>query len=261
MSTLALKNAHPRDSQISFDEPTHVYTVNGSSKGIISVTKFLGSFHAKFDADKVIRNMKASPKWPDSPYFGKTDAAIKKQWQDNGNQASGAGTNLHLAIEQFLDGQEITDRDVQESKEWSMFLDFWRKHEPDLEPYRLEWPVFSEAHRLAGGIDAVFRRRSDGAFFIYDWKRCKKLETENRFESCLPPISHLPNTNYWHYTLQLNVYRYILEHQYGMVIKDMFLIVLHPNNETFLKKRLNRMDEEVEAMMATRSISHSVKST
>jgi guanylate kinase len=41
-----------------------------------------------------------------------------------------------------------------------------------------------------------------------------------------------------------------------MVIKDMFLIVLHPNNETYLKKRLNRMDEEVEAMMATRLISH-----
>jgi len=250
MSNLALKNAHPRDAHISFDEPTHVYTINGSSKGIISVTKFLGLFHAKFDADKVIRNIKASPKWPDSPYFGMTDAAIKKQWTDNGSQASGAGTNLHLAIEQFLDKQEITDRSVEDTKEWSFFQNFWAKHEPDLEPYRLEWPVYSEAHRLAGGIDAVFRRKSDGAFFIYDWKRCKKLETENRFETCLDPISHLPNTNYWHYTLQLNVYRWILEHYYDMPIKDMFLIVLHPNNETYLKKRLNRMDEEVEAMLS-----------
>jgi len=272
MSNLALKNAHPRDAHISFDEPTHVYTIHGSSKGIISVTKFLGLFHAKFDADKVIRNMKASPKWPDSAYFGMTDAAIKKQWNENGSQASGAGTNLHLAIEQFLDGQErtvstgsstpsgqtnhpsigrmITDTSVLDTKEWSFFQDFWAKHEPDLEPYRLEWPVYSEAHRLAGGIDAVFRRPSDGSFFIYDWKRCKKLETENRFETCLDPISHLPNTNYWHYTLQLNVYRWILEHYYDMPIKDMFLIVLHPNNETYLKKRLNRMDEEVEAMLS-----------
>jgi hypothetical protein len=252
MSNLAIKNAHPRDSHISFDEPTHIYTINGSSKGVISVTKLLGSFHPKFDADKVIRNMKASPKWPDSPYFGMTDAAIKQQWTDNGTQASGAGTGLHLAIEQFLDKQEITDRDVVTTQEWSYFQAFWLKHEPDLEPYRLEWCVYVEELKLAGSIDAVFRRKSDGAFFIYDWKRCKKIETENRFETCLAPVDHLPNSNYWHYTLQLNTYRYILERHYGMVIKDMFLIILHPNNETYMKRRLNRMDAEVEAMMDVR---------
>jgi hypothetical protein len=196
--------------------------------------------------------MKASPKWPDSPYFGMTDAAIKQQWTDNGTQASGAGTGLHLAIEQFLDKQEITDRDVVTTQEWSYFQAFWLKHEPDLEPYRLEWCVYVEELKLAGSIDAVFRRKSDGAFFIYDWKRCKKIETENRFETCLAPVDHLPNSNYWHYTLQLNTYRYILERHYGMVIKDMFLIILHPNNETYLKRRLNRMDAEVEAMMDVR---------
>ena len=250
MSNLALKNAHPRDAFISFDEPSHIYTVNGSSKGVVSVTKFLGNFHAKFDADKVIRNMKASPKWPTSPYFGMTDAAIKKQWQDNGNQASGAGTQLHLAIEQFLDSKQAPPSEVAESKEWSYFQQFWAKHEPELEPYRLEWPVYIAERKLAGCIDAVFRHKTNGTFFIYDWKRCKKIEAENRFESCLEPVDHLPNTNYWHYTLQLNTYRYILERFYGISIKDMFLIVLHPDNATYVKKRLNRMDEEVELMLS-----------
>jgi len=219
--------------------------VNGSSKGIVSVTKLLSSLHSKFDADKVIQGMKNSPKWPESPYFGKSDAEIKKQWNDNGIQASTAGTALHLTIEEYLDGQPITHKHVLESPEWKYFMEFWSQHEKVLEPYRMEWSVYIEELKLAGQIDAVFRRKSDGAFFIYDWKRVKEIKYENAFQNCLEPISHLPDTNYWHYTLQLNVYRYILENYYGMVIKDMYLVVLYPENNTFRKLRLNRMDTEV----------------
>jgi len=244
MSTLATKHAHPRDQHISFDEASHIYTVKGSSKGYISVTKLLGSLHSKFDADKVIKGMKASPKWPDSPYFGKTDAEIKEQWSKGGAEASSAGTGLHLAIEEYLDGQPITHKEVLESKEWSYFLKFWEAHKDSLEPYRMEWSVYVEELKLAGQIDAVFRRKSDGAFFIYDWKRCKDIKYENPYQSCLDPVAHLPDTNYWHYTLQLNVYRYILETYYNLPIRDMFLVVLHPNNETFRKLRLNRLTEE-----------------
>jgi hypothetical protein len=251
MSNLAIKNVHPRDNHITFDEPTHVYTVNGSSKGVISVTKLLSSLHSKFDADKIIQGMKKSPKWPESPYFGMSDAEIKKQWNDNGAQASSAGTALHLAIEEYLDGQEITNRSVLDSVEWTHFMEFWNQHKTILEPYRMEWSVYIEELKLAGQIDAVFRRKSDGAFFIYDWKRVKEIKYENTYQNCLDPIGHLPDTNYWHYTLQLNVYRYILENYYGMPIKDMYLIVLYPDNKTFRKLRLNRMDAEVQDILRT----------
>jgi hypothetical protein len=253
MSILATKHAHPRDSHISFDEASHIYTIKGSSKGYVSVTKFLGSFHDKFDADKVIKGMKSSPKWPQSPYFGMTDAEIKKQWTENGVKASGAGTALHLAIEQFLEGQTITNRDVLETPEWAYFMTFWNHHKADLEPYRMEWSVFSEDHKIAGQIDAVFRRKSDGAFFIYDWKRVKEIKQENPFQSCLDPISHLPDTNYWHYTLQLNLYRHLLETLYGMRIEGLYLIVLHPDFPTYRKLRLNRLETEIEDLLASRS--------
>lgn len=251
MSNLATKNAHPRDKNITFDEPTHIYTINGSSKGVISVTKLIGSMHSKFDADKIIQKMKASPNWPESPYFGKTDAEIKKQWNDNAAQASTAGTALHLAIEEYLDGADPTNKAIMESVEWGYFLEFWNQHKTILEPYRMEWSVYIEELKLAGQIDAVFRRKSDGAFFIYDWKRSKEIKYENQFQNCLPPIDHLPDTNYWHYTLQLNIYRYILENYYDMPVKDMYLIVMHPENKTFRKLRLNRMNVEIRDMLAT----------
>ncbi len=74
----------------------------------------------------------------------------------------------------------------------------------------------------------------------------------NDFQSGLGPLAHLPDCNYWHYSLQLNVYRYILERYYGLTISDMYLVILHPDQPSYKRMRLNRMDEEVEAMIECR---------
>ena len=253
--TLLHTNAHPRDADIQFDEPTHVYTVQGSSKGIISCTKFLHEFFGHFDAKGTIKKMMASPKWTESKWYkpGITAKEIEEQWNANGREASGAGTAMHLAIEQFLNGSEhVILPHIKETTEWRYFMNFWREHGADLEPYRTEWEVWSEDHKLAGQIDMVYRRKSDGKFLIYDWKRSKEIKTENKFQTGLPPIQHLPDCNYWHYTLQLNVYRWFLENLYGLEIEDMYLLVLHPDNKNYKRVRLNRMDEEVEAMLNCR---------
>lgn len=253
--TLLHTNAHPRDADIQFDEPTHIYTVQGSSKGIISCTKFLHEFFGHFDAKGTIRKMMASPKWTESKWYkpGITAKEIEEQWNANGREASTAGTAMHLAIEQFLNGSEhVILPHLKETTEWKYFMNFWQEHGADLEPYRTEWEVWSEDHKLAGQIDMIYRRKSDGKFLIYDWKRTKEIKTDNKFQRGLPPLDHLPDCNYWHYTLQLNVYRWFLENLYGLYIEDMYLLVLHPDNKNYRRVRLNRMDEEVKAMLDCR---------
>lgn len=247
---LKLIHAHDRDSHITFDEPSHTYSIDGTSKGVISVTKFLHCFFGDFDADKVIENMKKGPKWASSKYFGMEDAEIKRQWDQNGLEARTAGTAMHLAIENFLD--PTTGYSKVDTPEWTYFKQFWDKFSPDLEPYRLEWPVWALEYKLAGSIDGVFRRKSDGAFFIYDWKRSKEIKTENRFEFGKGPLSHIPDTNYWQYSLQLNIYRHILETYYGLSIAGMFLVILHPDNETYKRMKVHRLEGEVEDMMDAR---------
>ena len=75
---------------------------------------------------------------------------------------------------------------------------------------------------------------------------------ENSFESGFGPVAHLPDSNYWHYTLQLNVYRWFLETHYGLRISDMYLVIMHPDNTNYKRFRLNRLEEEVEAMLECR---------
>ena len=247
------KHEHPRDKNIRFYEPTHTYYIKGSSEGVISCTGFLHHFFPHFNAKATIQKMMASPKWPQSPYFGKTAEQIETEWSNSGKEASGLGTAMHLAIEQFLNGAyDIIDEEVKKTPEWTYFMNFWNDCGDDLEPYRMEWEVYSEEHKLCGSIDGVFRRKSDGKYVIYDWKRSKDIKTDNKFENGYPPVDHLPNTNYWHYTLQLNTYRWFLETLYGLEIGDMYLIVLHPNNKNYRRIRLNRLEQEVFDMLECR---------
>lgn len=251
--TLAIKNRHPRDLCIEFDEPTHRYTVNGTSAGWSSCTGFLHSFFPHFDPDATIRKMMKSPKWPQNKYYGMTAEEIKTQWSNSGKDASEAGTAMHLGIEMFHNGAEhLIDPAAKDSVEWRYFQKYWKECGDDLEPYRTEWEVWSEEHKLAGSIDMIYRRKSDGKFVIYDWKRSKDIKTGNDFENGYPPLNHLPNCNYWHYTLQLNVYKWFLETFYGLEVVDLYLIILHPDNTNYRRLRLNILEEEVQDMLACR---------
>ena len=57
-----------------------------------------------------------------------------------------------------------------------------------------------------------------------------------------PELDHLPDTNYWHYSLQLNTYKRILEQKYGKKVTDMYLVCLHPNNSNSNYLRLKVPD-------------------
>jgi hypothetical protein len=271
---LAVVNKHPRDDRIQFEEATHTYTVDGVRAGWTSCTGFLHNFFGHFDADAVIAKMMSSPKWYESKYYGQTAEEIKAGWAAKGKASSEAGTRMHLDIEHFYNAlpaawtpgkprvadvetglvamQEADAWEPAAGSEWEYFLDYQRKYGVSFEPYRTEWLVFDQEHKVSGSIDMVYRK-SDGTLAIYDWKRIEEVKTENRFQSGLGPVSHLPDTNYWHYSLQLNVYRYILQKHYGETVSELALVVLHPNNSSWRVVRLNMLDDEVAGMMAARA--------
>ena len=251
---LAFSNKHIRDNDIHFDEPTHIYTVKGTYTGYISVTGFLHAFFPHFDPKSTITKMRKSPKFLLGPYADMTDEQIIAKWNANGKEASEAGTAMHLAIEQYLNGSpEVIDPEVLKTVEWRQFMEFWGKFGHDLEPYRTEWEVWVEEYRLAGSLDMVFRRKSDGRYLIYDWKRSKEIKTENSWGTGYGPVDHFPDCNYWHYTLQLNIYRRVLERWYGLDIAGLYLVICHPDQPTFKRIKLNLLEEEIDGLFECRA--------
>jgi len=204
----------------------------------------------KFDSDKVIEKMISGPNWKKGhKYWGMTPEQIKIQWNTNKDSVSGAGTDLHYEIECFNNSSrrfrfDYTNADLFEIYmanegenlsnkpiEWQYFINFVKDH-PDLKPYRTEWVVFNEDIKISGSIDMVYQN-PDGTLSIYDWKRAKSITRINTFNKfALPPcICHLPDSNFWHYALQLNMYKYILETKYNKTVKDLYLVRLHPDAE------------------------------
>ena len=241
---LKQQNAHPRDQNIVFHERGHKYQILTDMKSYYtSVTTWIHTLFPKFDADAVIEKMKKGRNWnPENKYWGKTNQEIKDEWNNNGKQVSQLGTTLHAYIEDFMNTemnkQEYTQKDILETNnhqhpeiEWSLFEKFVEDF-PTLMPYRSEWMVYDEEIKIAGSIDMIYKNE-DGSVSIYDWKRCKDIiyDTEWNDMASNKCIKHLPNTNFWHYSLQLNMYKYILEKKYNVAVKDLFLVRLHPENK------------------------------
>jgi ATP-dependent exoDNAse (exonuclease V) beta subunit len=223
---LAEKNPHPLDANIKFDEGPHTYHIDGDSN-YKSVTTWNHSHFGKFDSDKIIEKMMSNPeKWKKNKYFGMTKLEIKSLWRENGRKAAESGTKMHYDIECFYNNKEVENSSI----EYEYFLRFYKQNN-ELKPYRTEWMIYDKELRFAGSIDMIFENE-DGTLEIYDWKRSKEIKKENKWQSAITPcIEHLPDSNFWHYALQLNTYKALLEKNYGKKVKGLYLICLHPDNK------------------------------
>ena len=247
---LSLKNFHPRDKNIQFFEEDHKYIIKTEPDvKYTSVTTWNHRHFPIFEADIIIDNMMKSKGWKEGhKYWGLTQEQIKAKWNSNKDAVSGAGTDLHYEIECFNNDRRFsfnyTNKELYQiymadnkeshefkSLEWKYFINFI-KDTPELKPYRTEWTVYHDDVKISGSIDMVYEN-PDGTLSIYDWKRAKnitRINTYNKF-ALSPEICHLPDSNFWHYALQLNTYKAILEQKYGKIIKDLILVRLHPDAE------------------------------
>ena len=248
-------HGHPRDARISFQEEGHTYTVDGESGSYVSVTTLIHRFFPHFDADAVIAKITKIPK---SIYFGRDPQDIKDQWA----RATQDGSTLHEQIELFFDAYvgagDLIPELVAPSVEFGYFLDFFRDHVLglNLKPYRTEMYVFDEDVKVCGSIDMLFCDPNDETkIYIYDWKRSKEIRTRNAFEKGFGPCANYDSCNFIQYSLQLNLYKYILESKYAKTVVGMMLVILHPVNSTYKLVPVEDMQPDIHRMLAVKDLS------
>jgi ATP-dependent exoDNAse (exonuclease V) beta subunit len=249
--TLASRNCHERDQFIQFFEEDHKYVItNDPNNKYTSVTTWNHSHFPVFNANLIIKNMMRGKNWKEGhKYWGLTAEEIKQQWSNNSSAVSGAGTDLHFEIECFMNNPDLesgfkkgyTHTDLYktyilnpkaiEVVEWDYFINFVKDH-PELKPYRTEWTIYDEDLKISGSIDMIYEN-PDGTLSIYDWKRSKDITRVNNFNKFAinKLICHMPDANFWHYALQLNTYKRLIERKYGKTVTDLYLVRLHPDAE------------------------------
>lgn len=254
---LSKKNAHERDAHIFFDEEPHTYYISGKSD-YVSCTTFIHQFFEDFNADKIVHDMTSNmdtftsggkhyEKYGSLYVDGMTRDELKRKilqsWDVNRIQAATLGTNLHRNIELFYNKEPVFDN----SKEFKYFLSFnIIESASDMVPYRTEWLIYDESCKICGSIDMIYYNPKTKEYHMVDWKRSKEIKTDSfRGKMGLEPLVNVPDCNYFHYALQLNLYRYILEENYNIIISSMRIVVLHPNNSNFIEYDIPAMNEEI----------------
>ena len=97
------------------------------------------------------------------------------------SKAAGEGTQVHNAVDDFLNGKEITWIDEFGNAKYNLdvwrmilkFADFWNTHKPEL--IATEYHLFSDEHKYAGTADLVVRMFDN--IWLLDLKTSNSLHT------------------------------------------------------------------------------------
>jgi len=287
---LANKNHHPYDDRISFEEESHIYTIDGDSS-FTSVTTFLHHHFPAFEPEKValsllsemrITNGRTSQNKckyrkdsikniqeilinkgeqssveiatsllndTNSQEYKQELSAILQKWKDT----STSGTKTHADIEYFYN-EEPVDNNTPEYNYFLKFNEDFKKEYMNYRPYRTEWTVFYKELKLAGSIDMIYENIEDGTLMIYDWKRVKAIEYEsfNNETALSEHLQGIPHTNFWHYSLQLNTYKAIIENQYNKKVTKLVLVRLYPDASTYELHECADLQQEVKSLFEER---------
>ena len=224
-----------QDKDIEFFAKEHIYVYKKFIQ-LKAVSDVISMFFRKFDSigwsrKKALEN-------------GISQRCQLEQWDCKGAESREVGTYLHEQIHKHFiretpdftyhfqyNGEEVhVDKIVDISTEYTYFKKFL--NEENIIPFRTEWQIFDPVLRIAGTID--FLSRNDSDFDLYDWKRSDKIDRNATvWNYGINGLESVPDTRYYHYCLQLNMYKYILEKNYNIAINKMYLVVLHPVYNTY----------------------------
>ena len=219
---------------LKFNEAKHEYSLDHHNVKFISATTFIHRFFRPFNEPKIAQNLvDTHPK-----YAGRTVEEVMKDW----NQSATDGTTVHNALENaiiyynkeksFGEPEKITDCNevsiakLEHGHKWLVDT-FGGRDELTLFP---ELRVFTLDHALAGTMDLLVHNKEKDHYTILDWKTNKALRKKafNNATGNTMQTGDLPDCNFMHYSLQLSLYRYILEEKYNLKINNQALIHLTP---------------------------------
>ena len=245
------QDSYTQDAYITFDPSEHIYLYKGREFASVStvVSKFFREFNPIDNSKRVAERE------------GVTQMEIMERWDAAGVESREVGTFMHAQIESILNhehpllttnfeykGQYVKiNENISIEKELKYFQNFMRENQ--VHPYRTEWRICDEDREIAGTIDLLCKNGDD--FEIYDWKRSRKaLPDETIWAYGKDGLEHIPDISFYHYALQQNLYKYILEKNYGIHVSKMHIVIFHPIYDGYKLYDIPNMSKEVQYILS-----------
>jgi len=218
-------------NHIVFKDSNHTYMLNG--KQLTSVTTFIGKFKKPFE--------KEFWSYKKAEQEGVTQQEILDKWDSISLRACNKGSKFHAFAENYINNKVlpniIYDFDIDMKaydKIESHFLKFYEDSKENLIPISSELCVGSSRLGICGMVDQLYYSKTLESLVIFDWKTNKKIEYKSKFKNkMLEPISHLPECEFTTYSLQLSLYKYIIELETKLDIKKCFIVWFNEKNDSY----------------------------
>ena len=276
-----------QNGNIAFEEEAHIYyDVTKPEQKFISVTTLIHSFTQPFDKEfwsayKALEKLLPKEDWAiekksllntkkfdkvllelhniTEDEFNKEQQAILYAWDLENRNSCERGTKIHADLENsfYKKKQNIDLSKYQIGGKFECIKDH---NELDLEngvyPEYLISRVSDDGKlRIAGQIDLLVKRGNK--IIIGDWKTNKKIETKSFFNSKTKtsvkmkyPLNNLDDVNYWHYTLQLSTYAWMIQKKNPEFEIEDLVLVHFDHNDNMTVYHLPYLKDEVIKMLA-----------
>ena len=214
-------------SDIQFFEKEHKYTINGQ-QAKKSVSGAIKVYEKPFDSQGIAANVARKN--------GKTINEVLKEWDYKRDYSCHKGSEFHLFVENFLERRKISlDKDAfvnfldhnDPTEDYQIaidkyytdmamlinnfmnFYDWWKK---DYILLKSEFVMGDKAAGLCGTLDNLQYNKNTKKLAIFDYKTNKEIKKTNPWgEKLLSPFNHLHNCELTKYSLQISLYKLILE--------------------------------------------------
>lgn len=273
-----------QNGNVAFENESHTYWNVNDNKKYISVTTLIHRYTQEFDKEfwssyKALEKLLPKDSWNiekksllntkkfnkdlleiyniSENDFNKIQQEILDSWDEENRKSCERGTKIHEEIENsfYKNPKDISLQKFGLGGKFECKKDYT---ELDLE-YGVypEYLIYRESEdgilRIAGQVDLIIKSGND--IIIVDHKSNKKIDLKSGYNTQTKstskmkyPLNNLDDANFYHYTLQLSTYAWMLQKiNPNFVIKDLILNHYdHNGNNTlyhcdYLKKDVERM--------------------
>ena len=273
-----------QNGNVAFDSESHTYWNLDDNRNYISVTTLIHRYTQDFDKEfwsayKALEKLLPKESWDiekksllntkkfhkeildvyniSETDFNKAQQDILDMWDEENRKSCERGTKIHEEIEHsFYDNPK--DISLQKFGLGGKFECRKDYSELDLE-YGVypEYLIYRESDdgilRIAGQVDLIVKQGNE--ITIIDHKTNKKIDQKSGFDTATKsnakmkfPLNNLMDCNFYHYTLQLSAYAWMLQKiNPNFIIKDLILNHYdHKGNNTlyhceYLKQDVEKM--------------------
>lgn len=184
--------------KVTLEKKTHTYKTDAGVK-YKSVSSLIDQFVPFFDFEQKSYDYAIKYNIPVEE--------VRANWREKNKKSTDYGQKIHGKIEELLSEKTFVHKD----KIYNEIVQHVERLITPKTKLLTEHIIHNNEFKVAGTSDLILERKND--FDIVDFKTNKKIKFENPFDDgmLLFPLNHIPNAEYFKYSLQLSLYAYMYE--------------------------------------------------